>query len=182
MIDATSLQEAGALTQWAFGCPHTQTLTQSLTFLESGSEHLVYFDEVSGEVIKFTKSGIYGAHYELIDDRVYEFNCTPLDYLIPMRLLLKQFGFSQTPIGVTKNAQIVSRQMFVTGDPPTQEAVDLFLTDAGLTPVRQNCWLWKGKKNDGFEPWVGDARADNFVDTPSGIIPIDLRMWQVAVA
>ncbi len=90
-----------------------------------------------------------------------------------------QFGFSQTPLGVTKEGQLVSRQKFIAGDPPTQEAVDRFLENAGLLPVKQSCWLWKGVSRNGFEPWVGDARADNFVTTPEGIVPIDLRMWQV---
>jgi hypothetical protein len=31
-----------------------------------------------------------------------------------------------------------------------------------------------------MEPWIGDARADNFVATVGGIVPIDLRMWNVA--
>jgi hypothetical protein len=169
-----------ALTEWAFGCPHTQTLETSLLFLAAGSEHLVYFDPENQDVLKITKTGTYGAYYELGDARVYEFKCTPDDYLNRMRLLLKHFGFSQTPLGVTGKGQIVSHQKFVAGDPPTQEAVDSFLLNAGLNPVRQSCWLWKGLDSDGFEPWVGDARADNFVDTSKGIIPIDLRMWHVA--
>jgi hypothetical protein len=55
-----------------------------------------------------------------------------------MMLLQEQCGFSQTPLGITEDGRIVSRQKFVSGEPPTQEAADL------------------------FEPWVGDARADNF--------------------
>ena len=167
------------MTEWAFHCEHNEPVEQSLPFLAEGSEHLVYFDAANGEVLKITKLGLFGAYYELIDGRINEFKCTPADYSIRMRLLQRQFGFSQIPLGVTKEGQLVSRQRFIAGDPPTQEAVDLFLENAGLSPVKQNCWLWKGIKRDGLEPWVGDARADNFVNTAEGIIPIDLRMWQV---
>ena len=91
---------------------------------------MVYFDGANGDVLKITRVGLFGAYYELIEGRIHEFKCTPAEYLIRLRLLEKQFGFSQIPLG-------------------------------------------------GAEPWVGDARADNFVNTAEGIIPIDLRMWQV---
>jgi hypothetical protein len=150
-----------------------------LPFLAQGAEHAVYFDRAKREVLKITNPALYGTYYELIDGLINEFRCTPAGYLIRMMLLQKQFGFSQMPLGITEDGRIVSRQKFVSGDPPTQEAADLFLENGGLTPVKRNCWLWKGTKRGGFEPWVGDARADNFVDTADGIIPIDLRMWQV---
>jgi hypothetical protein len=154
-------------------------IEESLPFLARGAEHSVYFDAEKGEVVKVTIPELYGTYYELIDGRINEFRCTPTGYLSRMRLLQKHFGFSQIPLGITEDGRIVSRQKFVSGDPPTQEAADLFLENAGLTPVKRNCWLWKGMDIDGFEPWVGDARADNFVQTAAGIIPIDLRMWQI---
>jgi len=167
------------LTEWAFHCDHTETIEESLPFLAEGSEHLVYFDGADGEVLKVTKVGLFGAYYELIDGRVNEFKSTPAEYLIRLGLLETLFGFSQEPLGVTEQGQIISRQKFIVGDPPSQQAVDSFLEITGLSPVKRNCWLWKGVKRDGIEPWVGDARADNFVDTAEGIIPIDLRMWLV---
>ncbi len=42
--------------------------------------------------------------------------------------------------------------------------------------MKRNCWLWKGTFDD-LEIWVGDARDDNFVETPKGIVPIDVRVW-----
>jgi hypothetical protein len=40
-----------------------------------------------------------------------------------------------------------------------------------------------GKKSTkiypGFEIWVGDARKDNFVDTETEVVPIDIRVWFV---
>jgi hypothetical protein len=167
------------LIEWAFHCDHNEPAEQYFPLLSEGSEHLDYFDGATGDVLKITRVGLFGAYYELIDGRIHEFKCTPAEYLIRMRLLEMQFGFSQIPLGMTREGQVVSRQKFIAGDPPTQQAVDSFLEVAGLIPVNQSCWLWKGVMRDGFEPWVGAARADNFVNTAEGIIPIDLRMWQV---
>jgi hypothetical protein len=96
-------------------------------------------------------------------------------------MVTKQFGLAWKPIGMSIDGRIVSRQRFIAGSPPTQEEVDAFLLGAGLTPVRQKYWLWKGAEKRGVEPWIGDARADNFVKTDRGLVPIDLRMWNVIV-
>jgi hypothetical protein len=65
---------------------------------------------------------------------------------------------------------------FIAGQKPTQDAVDSFLIEAGLTAVKQKFWLWK-KTYPQFEIWLGDAREDNFVETEAGIVPIDIRLW-----
>jgi hypothetical protein len=97
-----------------------------------------------------------------------------------MHLTEKLFGFSPSPVGITQDGRIVSRQRFVSGDAATQNEVDEFLLEAGLIPARQSCWLWKVREAvNGLEEWVGDARSDNFVRTKEGIVPIDVRMWQV---
>lgn len=82
---------------------------------------------------------------------------------------------------MTADGKIATRQRFIAGTPPAQEEVDEFLLGAGLMPVRQQYWLWKGLEKAGVEPWIGDARADNFVKTEKGLVPIDLRMWNVVV-
>ena len=95
-------------------------------------------------------------------------------------MLQLTFGFAPRPVGLTKAGQIVSAQRFIEGEPPTQVEVDEFLLREGLEPVKRSCWLWKKKDpNNEVEYWIGDARDDNFVKTPHGIVPIDLRMWGV---
>jgi hypothetical protein len=96
-----------------------------------------------------------------------------------MRWWEKLFSSAPDPVGMTETGQIVSRQRFIKGDPyPPQEDVDRFLLDAGAVAVRQNCWLWKKPDvESGTEIWIGDARSDNFVLTPEGIVPIDIRLW-----
>ncbi len=146
--------------------------------LAEGSEHLVYLDEPNSDVIKFTKPGIFGEFYEIIAGRITQFKSTPLEYLWRLMIWEKLFGCAPVPIGVTESGQVVSRQRFVLGSCPTQDAVNEFLTRAGLTPVRMENFLWKSTDPESsLEGWIGDTRDENFVQTESGIIPIDLRLW-----
>jgi hypothetical protein len=88
------------------------------------------------------------------------------------------FGFAPEPVALLESGQILSVQDFVSGDMPSQDKVNEFMRQSGLTAVRESCWLWK--IDDDILPistWVGDARADNFVEHEGQIIPIDLRLW-----
>ena len=140
-------------------------------------------DELTGEVVKVTLPGTYGDYYEIIDERIHQFDSTPTEYLLRMRWWEKLFSAAPNPIGMTDSGQILSRQRFIQGDPdPPQEDVDRFLLEAGLVAVRQRCWLWKKADHDsGHEIWIGDARSDNFVLTPMGMVPIDIRVWGVPI-
>jgi len=80
--------------------------------------------------------------------------------------------------GVTSKGQIVSSHEFITGELPAQDEVDTFLIRAGFTPIRQKYWLWqKVYPRHHLRVELGDARDENFVKTPSGIVPIDVRLW-----
>ena len=150
--------------------------------LDEGSEHLVLFDGETSEVVKITRLGTYGDYYEIVENRVSQFDSTPAEYLLRMRWWEKLFSTAPNPIGMTETGRIVSRQKFIRGDPPAQEEVDGFLTKAELVAVRQSCWLWKKVDADSqIEVWVGDARADNFVSAAGEIIPIDIRIWGVPI-
>jgi hypothetical protein len=150
--------------------------------LDEGSEHLVLFDEATSEVVKITRPGIYGDYYEIIDGRVTQFDSTPSEYLLRMEWWDKLFSSAPNPIGMTETGQMVSRQKFICGDPPAQDEVDRFLTEAELVPVRRSCWLWKKADIESeMEIWVGDARRDNFVSAKGEIIPIDIRIWGVSI-
>lgn len=142
---------------------------------------MVCLEPAHASVLKQTRPQTYGEYYYLVEDgRVFQENSSPLEYLIRMRLWQKVFGGAPEPIGITEQGQFVSRQKFIAGTPPTQAEVDDFLIFADLTPVRQNRWLWKRSyPREEYDIWVGDARADNFVKTPEGIVPIDLRLWFV---
>jgi hypothetical protein len=181
-IDWLQNWEAGILNRWVCSCPHTEWSDLSLTQLAEGSEHLVFFDEAAGEVVKITREGLYGDYYEIIENRIKQFACTPAEYLLRMRWWGKLFSTAPNPVGLTKAGQIVSRQKFIQGELPTQDEVDDFLSAAGLVAVRQSCWLWKKVENvSQMEVWIGDARTDNFVLAAGAIIPIDIRVWGVQI-
>ncbi|MCB1206525.1 MAG: hypothetical protein KDN18_19860 [Verrucomicrobiae bacterium] len=172
--------EARQLLSWVEGCSHFSWTDLTLTRLDEGSEHLVLFDHGTSEVVKITRPGTYGDYYEVAEDRVHQYDCTPSEYLLRMIWWQELFSAAPVTIGITESGRMVSRQKFFAGEPPTQKEVDEFLIDAGLTAVKPSCWLWKkSEAKVGAEIWVGDARADNFVSAEGGIIPIDLRIWKV---
>jgi hypothetical protein len=146
--------------------------------LAEGSEHAVYL-ETPTTVLKLTRLGTYGESYYLAaNGMVFQQSCSPLEYLIRMQLWEPAFGNAPEPIGITPEGQIVSRQPFIAGNPPTQAEVDEYLLSSGLEPVKQSRWLWKKSyPGEEYEIWVGDARNDNFVLTEAGMIPIDVRLW-----
>ena len=154
----------------------------SLPEIARGSEHLVLFDDQTSEVVKVTLPGTYGDYYEIIDGRISQFDSTPAEYLLRMRWWEKLFSTAPDPLGLTESGQILSRQKFISGEPPQQEEVDQFLVEAGAEAVRQKCWLWKMADVDPeSEIWIGDARSDNFVLAEGKIIPIDIRIWGVPI-
>ena len=182
-IDCQKKWEADRLFKWIQGCPHTQWTEMRLPRLDQGSEHLVLFDGVTSEVVKITLPGTYGDYYEIIEDRITQFDSTPAEYLLRMRWWEKLFSTAPAAIGMTEFGQIVSRQKFIQGDPlPPQAMVDQFLLEAGAVAVRQSCWLWKKVEDESrMEVWIGDARSDNFVSAGGEIIPIDIRIWGVPI-
>lgn len=177
-IDGFVALESGWLKEWVLSCPHQDEVRQSLQKLDEGSEHIVYVDYEQASVVKLTKEGIFGDYYQLRENKVVQYSCTPCEYLFRLQLIEGQFGFAPHPLGVTEKGQIVSRQKFVPGTPPTQKEVNEFLSAAGLVPVKESCWIWKmPDPSSDVEIWVGDAREDNFVKNREDILPIDLRMW-----
>jgi len=130
--------------------------------------------------VKVTRPGIYGDYYEIVDGRMTQFDSTPAEYLLRMGWWEKLFSTAPAPVGLTDAGQIVSRQTYIGGGLPQQATVDEFLTDAGLFPVKKNCWLWKKLEAESrLEVWVGDARSDNFVSVAGSIVPIDIRVWGI---
>lgn len=182
-IDRQKQQQAAQLLEWVKSCPHTQWCDLCLHRLAEGSEHLVLFDKETSEVVKITLPGTYGDYYEIIGNRISQFDSTPEEYLLRMRWWEKLFSTAPAPMGMTESGQIVSRQKFILGDPyPPQDKVDQFLVEAGAVAVRQSCWLWKKVEvHSRFEVWIGDARSDNFVLAGGEIIPIDIRIWGVPI-
>ena len=182
VVEQITARERPWLIAWVESCPHTQVRAEEVDRLDEGSEHIVYLVPERKAVLKLTKPGIYGDKYFLKDGLVHQICCTPGEYLLRLDMVKETFGFAAHPVGVTPHGQIASVQEFVEGEPPTQDEVDEFLLSEGIAPVKQSCWLWKKADPEaGVDFWIGDARADNFVKTPAGIVPIDIRMWAVVL-
>jgi hypothetical protein len=172
-------RERAWLESWRTGCPHTTDIEAELVRFDQGREHTVFFAENRSVVIKVTNSDTYGDFYYMdATGRVCERRSTPAEYLRRLELVRFHFGFTTEVLGVSAGGCIVSRQAYVTGDPPGQEEVDSFLVEKGLEAVKKNCWLWKMHDSRlGVNIWLGDARGENFVKTAEGFVPIDIRMW-----
>jgi len=166
------------LQAWVATCPHSEKQFP-VAKLTHGSEHTVYLERQFQEsVVKSTLPGLYGDKYYLKEGTVFQQACTPYEYLVRLRLWKKLFGFAPWAVGISESGQIISVQDFVPGEMPSQDQVNDFLRQSGLTAVKESCWLWK--QDDAIQPvsiWVGDARSDNFVANQGEIIPIDLRLW-----
>ena len=179
-LDSLISSQVVSLRDWTEKCPHTSWHLGTLRKLDEGSEHSVYLNPTGTHVLKLTFPNRFGEFYYIAEGRMNERRCTPLEYLTRIRLVGKFFGFSSLALGITDTNRMVSIQRFVSGDSATQDEVDSFLSESSFSPVRQNCWLWNTEDSVGnhtFKIWIGDARCDNFVKTPQGLIPINLRMW-----
>lgn len=181
IIDALTQRERSWMIEWARSCPHTASVSATLARYDEGSEHTVFLAPDGVDVIKRTLPGTFGDLYFVnAEGRVCQRCCTPAGYLVRLAMLEINFGFAPRVVGVTGTGQIVTAQRFVEGDPATQDEVDEFLRRSGFEAVKRNCWLWKkSRAGHDVEYWVGDARADNFIKTRSGLVPIDLRMWSL---
>jgi len=169
-------RQAELLVCWVEQCPHTSWVILENKFLTQGSEHAVYWGEQNSHVVKVTLPWSYGDYYYLLSERVHQEKCTPLQYLVRQHLWDKMFRAAPVPKGITKEGRILSHQIFVSGDLPTQAGVDVFLEESGLEPVKASCFLWR-KIYPEFQIWIGDTRDENFVATDSGIVPVDIRLW-----
>ena len=166
------------LVDWTKSCTHAKAVTVDLPKATEGSEHAVFFNESESSVYKLTLPGIFGDTYRIENGNTHQERSDPLLYLVRLRIWDKLFRPGPECLGVTETGQIVSRQKFIKGVCPSQEEVDNFLLSADLKPVKQSSWLWKRDYPElELSVWVGDARADNFVQTETEIIPIDLRVW-----
>jgi hypothetical protein len=157
----------------------------ALPQIAEGSEHRVFLDVANARVFKATRPGLFGESYYIQDNEVFQRNCRPLEYLSRLLLWKSVFGSAPEAHGITALGQIVTSHEFITGNLPSQDEVDRFLEEAGFVPIKQKYWLWKKvyRPSRVSSPRLiielGDARDENFVKTPSGIVPIDIRLWGV---
>ncbi len=171
--------------EWAEWCPHrpTNMVEALLPVMSRGSEHEVFLNAETGNVIKLTlPQGIYGDIYSVEDGRICQRETMPLEYLDRLPLWGNSFGGCAPDIlGFTDDGRFVTEMPFVRGVRSTQDDVDAFLESHGWEPVNQRAFVWKKRlPPQGDELWVGDIRGDNCVTTQDGtVVPIDIRLWKI---
>lgn len=166
------------LREWAGNCTHNAEVRIVAPRVDEGSEHYVHLDTKDADLYKITKPGIYGDYYFLKDEMVHQAQCTPIQYLVRLRLWKKLFGSAPIPLGITRIGQIVSLHKFILGSVPSQEETDDYLSSIKLEPVKKECFFWKCNQGTGERTiGIGDTRDENFIKSPNGIVPIDIRLW-----
>jgi hypothetical protein len=152
-------------------------------------EHEVRFREDDRRVVKKTWPGTFGMMPEWSAKGWYPGFATPLDYL--RRFTLHNFIFQDdvqlegvivsdkpvTLIGAVEGgcSLVISQRWLIAADAenphPTLEEIATFMTELGFTPLPDSFFGWY-READGV--LVLDAKPDNFVKTPDGILPFDL--------
>ncbi|HUS33840.1 MAG TPA: hypothetical protein VM680_00675 [Verrucomicrobiae bacterium] len=167
--EQVAASQSRCILEWVQTCPHTTWNLDRFPNLAEGSEHIVFFDAAETRVWKLTRPAVFGDSYYLVNELIHQKNDSPREYLVRLRLWKSVFQSAPIACGVTEAGQIVSRHLFIAGVLPSQEEVDVFLADTGLTPRKQRLWLWK-RSYPKLDIWVGDARSDNFVKSIEGVV------------
>jgi|GEM_PF-5921731 len=174
--------ERELLTEWARQTGHLLPAPTTPS-QDNGGEHLVWMDRENGTVTKVTQQRTWGLGYAFpgSGQRV-AFDPSPGQYLERLELWNQGFLPAIDFVGVTPAGQIITRQKLIQpatvdfenprAKYPTQRAVDAWMRRRGFTPLDDATWAWQ---MDGLT--VLDARADNFILSPEGIIPIDLPVY-----
>jgi hypothetical protein len=190
--------EASSLVDWAKKngkvLPDSFFEGQNL-FSEGTAEHKVYLG-ADGLVYKQTNGGFYGQVPVIMGDRLERLPGTPFDYLRRQELQKTVFHDELDFKGVINSkslvigekdypAFVITQKFKAAFDPknpkPSVPDIDKFMGDRGFQKVPGSATgtSWYRAK-DGV--LVGDAKADNFVQTgqgADGVVPIDLQMSQV---
>lgn len=160
----------------------------------STSEHEVRGEPGRERVLKRTWPGFYGQIPEWRNGKLERRNALPSEYLERMALQIATFesGFRLEGINVSDKPSMILGQpqgqpSFVVSQPfidsatpgsasPTPAEIASFLEAHGFEPVPTAYFGWV-RRRDAVA--IVDARPDNFILSPVGVIPIDLQMAQL---
>lgn len=159
------------------------------------TEHVVYFGEPGGRVIKRTKctkpakfgwghgsNGKYGNHCP----------ATPWFYLKRLELMNQEFptdlrlegvGLGKSDFGSDGelSAYIVTSQLYIEiadkkSPHPSEPEIERFMLELGFRMLDDSCYNWL-RQHDGVV--VTDTRMLNFLISQDGIVPIDLIISKI---
>ena len=153
----------------------------------STSEHEVFYREIDGRAVKRTWPGFFGQVPAPEDGRLGRRNATPAEYLLRMALQLAVFRGDLRLEGATASDKpsmiigqpageaslVISQRWYEKQDSPGAPDIAARLRREGFLPAPRSYYGWY-RSADGVV--IVDAKPDNFVATPAGLVPLDLQM------
>jgi hypothetical protein len=157
-------------------------------------EHEVRFREEDRRVVKKTWTGTFGMVPEWSPEGWRPGSATPLEYLRRFILHNHLFQDDVRLEGVINSAipatlvgaegggcsLVISQRWLVADDPenphPSLEEIAAFMQELGFDTLPDSFFGWYRAEDSVL---VLDAKADNFVKTPDGILPFDLVLARV---
>lgn len=186
-VSAEIERQAARLVEWARlrGCllseDHFSGLVQ---YPLATGEHQIFHRPADQRALKRTYPGTFGI---AMDHRGQATVATPLFYLRRIQLVnevfdsdlrLEGIALAQSPFHDAPDLQpaIVTSQPWIYDalperPHPTEAEVEQFLTSLGFVS-QPDCFHGWHRASDGM--LVVDAREDNFIKSPGGVVPIDL--------
>jgi 5-enolpyruvylshikimate-3-phosphate synthase len=144
-----------------------------------GAEHEVFFHRDIQRVFKRTYPGTFGS---VPTPQGLRRVATPYFYLCRIVLVNQVFGADLRLEGVTAgdpSSVITSQPLVEAADPahplPLPEETQELMAQFGFEPVPNLPFDWFRESD---QVRVSDARPDNFIKTPNGVVPIDLVVGQ----
>lgn len=178
------------LEEWA-GCQGAlipdETVDRLPVVSDSTSEHQVFYRPEDSRAVKRTWAGVYGQIPVAGEGCLERRNATPSEYLTRMALHIAVFGSDLRLEGVTISKKpsmiigqpsgqpsiVISQPWYEKAGIATNEAIHDLLVGEGFRSVPSSYFGWY-RPQDGVV--IVDAKPDNFIRTPAGVIPIDLQM------
>ena len=180
-------RQAACLITWAQanGLVRTAEYTAHLFRHNSTTaKHQVYYRQSDNRAVKLTHPGTFGA---TPDPKGAQRAATPLFYLRRLMLMNRVFGAGLRVEGVMlaksliigvpgeQPSIVISQPWIRPADPlrphPTNPQIAQFMESLGFVQVSRSYYGWH-RKADAIT--ILDARPDNFILSPEGVVPIDL--------
>ena len=188
------MREQARVAEWALAegrLIHDRDLDVIALLSNSTSEHEVRYPSPVGRVVKKTWPGFYGQIPVWRGGRVEREPATPSQYLDRQALQNEVFGSDLRLEGVNISERpsmiigerggqpsfVVSQRFIESADArfpkPSEAQITAFLEAHGFDPLPRSYFGWL-RRADGVV--LLDARADNFILSAEGVVPIDLQM------
>ena len=148
------------------------------------AEHEVFYRVLDNRAVKRTYAGTFGVTNE---PKGKQCHATPLFYLRRLELMNRIFGSDLRLEGVAlgkslligapgeKPCLVISQPWIDAADEnlphPSEAEVAEFMEALYFSPLTGTFYGWRNNEN---EITVLDARPDNFIKSPVGVVPIDL--------